>query len=89
MEMDVKTAEIREIVLGDNSKFSYTVKQVELKNILGTLVAVLDEYLITSSSGEGYKLYKTKDGNWYDVETANPNGNNGILRVLKLALDTK
>ena len=34
MEMDIKTEEIRQIIFGDNKQFSYTRKQVEIKNIL-------------------------------------------------------
>lgn len=89
MEMDIRTEEIREIILGDNGSFSYTIKQVEITNILGAAVAVLDEYFITNSAGNSYKLYKTNEGNWYDVEAANPNDNNTILMALKLAMDNK
>jgi hypothetical protein len=87
MEMDTKTEEIKEIILSDNSRFTYTIKQVEITNILGAAVAVLDEYFITYSAGETYKLYKTKEGNWYDVEDAKTTGNITILRALKLAVD--
>ncbi len=62
MELDIKTEEIKEIVLDDNTRFSYTIKQVEITNILGTAVTVLDEYFITNSAGEIYQLYKTKEG---------------------------
>lgn len=89
MEMDIKIAEIMEIVLDDDSRFFYTIKQVEIINTLGAAVAVLDEYFITSSVGENYKLHKTKEGNWYDIEAGNPNGNNSILRALKLAMDNQ
>ncbi len=78
MEMDIKTEEIKEIFLKDNSRFSYIIKQVEITNILGAAVAVLDEYFITSSAGENYKLYKTKEGNWYDISDFIPTANNGL-----------
>jgi hypothetical protein len=71
MEMDIRTEEIKEIILNDNSRFSYSIKQVQITNILGAAVAVLNEYFITKSAGENYKLYKTKEGNWYDVPEAN------------------
>jgi hypothetical protein len=87
MEIDTKTEEIREIVLNSNSRFSYTIKQVEITNILGAAVAVLDEYSITNSAGENYKLYKTKEGNWYDVPEANKGVDKGVLMVLKLGID--
>lgn len=88
MEMDIKTEEIKEIVLDDNSLFSYTIKQVEITNILGTAVAVLDEYFITNSAGENYKLYKTKECNWYDVPEANKGVDKGVLLRLKLGIDS-
>ena len=87
MEMDVKTEEIKQIILDDNSRFSYTIKQVEITNILGAAVAVLDEYFITDSAGENYKLYKTKEGNWYDIEEVKLSSQNNILRALKSAID--
>lgn len=78
MELEIKTEEIKEIVLADNSRFSYTRKQIEITNILGAAVAVLDEYLITKSAGENYKLYKTKEGNWYEIEDVNTITNNSF-----------
>jgi hypothetical protein len=87
MEMDIKTEQIKEIVLADNSRFSYTIKQVEITNILGAAVAVLDEYFITDSAGETYKLYKTKEGNWYDLPEANKGVDNSVLMALKLGID--
>lgn len=88
MEMQIKTTEIKEIVLGDNSRFSCTINQVEITNILGAAVAVLDEYFITNSAGENYKLYKTKEGNWYDVPEANKGVDSSILMGLKLGIDS-
>jgi len=87
MEIEIKTEEIKEIVLSDNSRFSYTIKQVEITNILGAAVAVLDEYFITDSSGETYKLYKTIEGNWYDVPEENKSVDKGVLLGLKLGID--
>jgi hypothetical protein len=85
MEMETKTEAIKEIILEDNSRFTYTIKQVEITNILGAAVAVLDEYFITNSAGENYKLYKTKEGNWYDVAEANKGADTGLLLALKMA----
>jgi hypothetical protein len=89
MEMDIRAEEIKEIVLSDNSRFSYTINQVEITNILGATVAVLDEFFITNSAGENYKLYKTKEGNWYDVPEANTGVAKSILLALKLKIDTQ
>jgi hypothetical protein len=88
MEMDTKTEQIKEIFLGDNSYFTYTIKQVEITNILGAAVAVLDEYFITDSAGENYKLYLTKEGNWYDMEDANPDADNARLMEIKKAINS-
>lgn len=89
MEMDIRTEESKEITLDDGSSFSCTIRQVEIINILGTGVAVLDEYLITNSAGGNYKLYKTKEGNWYDVPEANTGVAMNILLALKLKIDTQ
>ena len=87
MEMEIKREEIKEIILSDNSRVSYTIKQVEITNALGAAVAVLDGYFITDSAGENYKLYKTKEGNWYDVPEANTGVDKGVLLALKLRID--
>jgi hypothetical protein len=87
MEMETKTEAIKEIILGDNSRFTYTIKQVEITNILGAAVAVLDKYFITDSAGENYKLYKTKEGNWYDVAEVNKGVDKSVLMGLKLGID--
>ena len=80
-----------QITLEDNSKFYYTITPYELINALGNIIAVLQEYNFTKKDDNNgqfsCKLYRTKEGNWYDVEEANPTGNNSILRALKLAID--
>lgn len=87
MEMEINTGEIKEVFLNGNSRFSYTIKQVEITNTLGAAVAVLDEYFITNSDGESYKLYKTKEGNWYDVPEVNKGIDKGVLMGLKLGIN--
>lgn len=87
MEMDLRTEDVKEIVLSDNSRFSYSIKQVQITNILGVAVAVLDEYFITNSTEEIYKLYKTKEGNWYDMPEANNGVDKSVLLGLKLGID--
>ena len=89
MEMEIKTEENKEIILGDGTQFLYTIKQVEITNIWGAAVAVLDEYSITNSAGVNYKLYKTKDGNWYDLPEANTGIAKSILLALKLKIDNQ
>jgi hypothetical protein len=87
MEIELKTEEIKYLFLGDNSQFSYTIRQVEITNALGTAVAALDEYFITDSAGEIYRLYKTKEGNWYELTEESDTDRNTIIRSLKIALD--
>lgn len=89
MQMEIRTEETMQIILSDNERFSYTIKQVEISNVLGAAVAVLDEYFVTNSVGENYKLYKTKEGNWYDAAEANKGVNKSILLALKLKIDSQ
>ena len=89
MQMEIRTEETMQIILSNNERFSYTIKQVEITNILGAAVAVLDEYFVTNSVGENYKLYKTKEGNWYDAAEANKGVNKSILLALKLKIDSQ
>ncbi|MBX9784312.1 MAG: hypothetical protein K2X48_13560 [Chitinophagaceae bacterium] len=87
MEMEIKREASKQIILDDNNRFSYTIKQVEIANSLGAVVAILDEYFISNSAGENYKLYKTKEGNWYDVPETNKGADKGVLLGLKLGID--
>lgn len=88
MEMDIKKEEIKEIVLSDSSRFFYSIKQVQITNILGAAVAVLDEYFITNAAGEKCRLYKTDEGNWYDVPEENKGVDKDVLLRLKLGIDS-
>jgi hypothetical protein len=78
---------VNKFILAENKQYSYTVQPFELTNILGAVVAVLDEYFITDSSSENYKLYKTKEGNWYDVNNVTLGNENRILGMLKIAIE--
>lgn len=89
MQMEIRTEETIQIILSDSEGFSYTIKEVEITNILGNTVAVLDEDFVTNSAGENYKLYKTKEGNWYDVAEANNGVNQRISLALKLNIDSQ
>lgn len=75
-----------EIVLDNGQRFYYTVRPFEMKNSLGKVIGILQEYEIHSSSEMfdefPYKLYKTKEGNWYEIESEN-SGTNKIVRELK------
>ena len=63
-----------QITLEDNSQFYYTISPYELTNALGNIIAVLQEYnFIKNDENNGQfccKLYRTKEGNWYDIEVA-------------------
>lgn len=87
----LKNLNSKQITLEDNSQFYYTIKPYELTNVLGNIIAVLQEYNITKEGDNNgqfsCKLYKTKEGNWYNMEEVNPTANNSILRALKLAID--
>lgn len=78
------------ITLEDGTQFFYTISAYELHNVLGQIIAVLDQYFFTKTeSGNDQfvcKLYKTKEGNWYDVEDANSDVDKDLLRRLKLAV---
>ena len=89
MEKGLIDAEIRQVILEDGSEYFYTSKPVEITNSLGASVAVLDEYFITKQGGETYKLYKTKEGNWYDVPESNQEVDKGILLALKLKINSE
>ncbi|MEO5908474.1 MAG: hypothetical protein ABIR50_07770 [Ginsengibacter sp.] len=80
----------REIVLDNHQSFHYTIHPFELKNSLGKIIALLQEYEIISSNSilesSSYKLYKTKEGNWYEIESEN--SPDKIIRELKSAINS-
>lgn len=80
-----------EIILSDNSKFFYTIGPFEMTDVLGHVVAILQEYTFIKIDEENdehsYKLYKTKDGNWYEINSIKGSQENNILRQLKTSLN--
>ena len=82
-----------QIILEDNSQFYYTIAPYELTNALGNIIAILQEYnFIKKYDNEAQfscKLYRTKEGNWYDIEEAKIVSEKSILRMLKSAIDAK
>ncbi len=78
-----------QVILGNDKQYSFTVNPFEITNALGTAVATLQEYTITSGNGEIYKIYKTKEGNWYDMAVVNSSRHNLLLVSLKSAIDLK
>ena len=89
----LKTLFSSQIILEDNSEFYYTIKPFDLTNALGNIIAVLAEYNFTKkddNTGQfSYKLFKTKEGNWYDFEDVKIIAEKGVLRMLKSAVDAK
>lgn len=79
----------QQVILGGDKQYFYTVNPFEVTNALGTAVAVLQEYSISGSNGETYKIYKTKEGNWYDIAEVNSSRHNLVLISLKSAIDLK
>ena len=82
-----------QINLEDNSQFYYIISPYELTNALGNIIAVLQEYNFTKKDGNNgqfsCKLYRTTEGNWYDIEDAKTTVEKGIVRLLKSAIDNK
>jgi hypothetical protein len=82
-----------QIILEDNSLFYYTITPYELTNALGNIIAVLQEYNFTKKDDNrgqfSCKLYKTKEGNWYDFEEMKMDTENIVLGMLKSAIYAK
>ena len=82
-----------QITLEDNNQFYYTIKPYELTNALGNIIAVLQEYNFTKEGDNNgqfsCKLYKTKEGNWYDVEEMNKGIDSNMIMLLKLATNSQ
>ena len=85
---------LKEIVkLADGTHFYYRKNTTEITNPLGTVVAVLQEYLVFNNAEKNAsiicKLYKTKEGNWYDKDDEKIAIDKKLLRQLKSAIDDK
>jgi len=82
-----------EITLENNGQYYYTISPFELTNSLGKIIAVLQEYNFTKKDdGNAHfscKLYRTKEGNWYDLEPGKLLSEKGIFRMLKSAVDAE
>lgn len=80
-----------QIIIQDEEEYFYTVSPYEMTNALGSVVAILQEYTFKKTDGTSelnpYKLYKTKEGNWYEINPSAPSPGNSILRKLKTAID--
>ena len=82
---------IHKIVLEDNSQYYYSTEPFELTNVLGNVVAVLQEYHFTKCGDNdnqfSCKLYKTREGNWYEISEPASHAEYNILRSLKTSID--
>ena len=88
MRDELKSLFSKKIILEDGAHYFYAIQPYEMKNMLGAVVAVLDEYLFTKSgTPEIYKLYRTKEGNWYEISNSVPVENIPILRGLKIGIN--
>ncbi|HET7116944.1 MAG TPA: hypothetical protein VFI29_10665 [Hanamia sp.] len=80
-----------QIIIQDDEEYFYSVSPYEMTNVLGSVIAILQEYTLTRMDGASelhpYKLYKTKEGNWYEINSSAPSPENNILRKLKTAID--
>lgn len=75
--------------LEDNRQYYYSIKPVEICNSLGVVMATLLESSISNNNSQNYKLYKTKEGNWYDIPVTNPASEKALLMSLKLAINSQ
>lgn len=78
-----------EIIEKDGSKYYYTISSHNIVNPLGVIKATLKEYSlyrIGSTEIAVGKLYKTDEGNWYDLPT-NDSINSLLATSLKMAID--
>ena len=80
-----------QIIIQDEEEYYYSVSPFEMTNALGSVVAILQEYTFSRMGSKTdlnpYKLYKTKEGNWYEINSTVPSLENNILRKLKNAID--
>lgn len=81
-----------QLTLQDGSQFWYSILPYELLNPVGASVAILSEYSFSTKDQPAElfcKLYRTKEGNWYDIKEAKMHAENHIIRMLKAAVEQK
>ncbi|CAN5775715.1 hypothetical protein BH10BAC2_BH10BAC2_40010 [soil metagenome] len=92
METNLIIAANNQIILENKSRYFYTVKPFEMTNILGNVIAVLEEYTFVRNELNNedviYKFYKTKEGSWYDMEEPKLFLEKAVIRMLKTAIDS-
>jgi len=73
----------------NNVAYTYYIQPFVLKNALGFAIALMDEYVIWDSSSNYYKLYRTTDGNWYDLDGVNIHNSGAVILALKVAIQER
>ncbi len=93
MRDSLKNLFTNEIILDEATSFYYTIKPYELKNPLGHIAAILQEYNFINKEDKdsviSYTLYKTKEGYWYDLEDNTSSPDQNMARMLKAAINEK
>ena len=93
MQLSTGSAQLEELVLPGGNRFLYSLHPFELKNAVGAVVAILREYRFAAIGPEATQtpmsLYKTDEGNWYDMPAAPVTRANLLLWQLKSAIDHK
>lgn len=77
----------KELILEDGSRYLYTTLPYEMKNVLGAVVALLNEYSFTKKgTSETFKLYRTKEGNWYNLDENTDTTQTQLFLEIKTAI---
>lgn len=80
----------KEIRLPNNTVFYYTQKPYQFFNALGNVADILTEYhFVNVEAGFSSHLYKTSEGNWYDLGEPDFKASNQIIHLLKAAIDAQ
>jgi hypothetical protein len=77
------------MIFVNDREYMYSVKTIEINNLLATGRVDLREYIVMDGDGKEFKLYKTRGGNWYDIPDLNAGAEAGLLSLLKWGIDLK
>lgn len=87
METSIKDIEIHHISLNEQDILNYTIQPAEIKNALGAVAAVLNEYRFTLQDKELFKLFRTNEGNWYEFSDEISSEHLSLISALKSAIE--
>ena len=77
----------KELILDNGNCYLYTIQPYEMKNVLGSVVALLDEYSFTKKgTSETFKLYRTKEGNCYNLGENTDTAQTQLFLEIKTAI---